>query len=462
MFTDYTVTSGMRIYNSDGSFETIIQDEFTYTLEAPTYEFGDEFEFDERPYDEAVFTAYNDFEMADYVDNAEGLGLQVVQGLFKAIPNFQTTMWIFKFNLEMPTEYFDEGAYLFQWATYQDTDMLMEEVTVSCGITIDDPYSAEMWEYDSTFDASLETDLPANETNAAAWVNEKSYGMSPEIDDMYLLPSLNGKSRQACNVRVEIPPTEAADFFNRDYTLTIGGRLYVNKASSNYDELPEQTYTFNVPSADFVFEPYEEIIMDTQIVAEEEFGVDGFDYLGVDTDVRQYFYTGFETNPYEDTVNDFLGFQFELEGAHELFKTGEVVYQWATYVKADDYSSDPVTVGCATTVGDPYTAEVQTFKGTNSMSADGPKVANRTMAQQNSEEQAPLKDSFGITQELEWYTLYDVSDTASKQPCRARIEYDGKLNDTNPIFGEYNVTFGARIYANASDTAPAALPDHSF
>lgn len=286
--------------------------------------------------------------------------------------------------------------------------------------------------------------------------------MSPEIGDMYLLPSLNGKSRQACNVRVEIPPTEAAGFFNRYYTLTVGGRLYDSKISTTYHELPAQTFEFFIPEADFTFEPFEEIIMDTQIVAEEEFGVEGLDYLGVDTEVHQYFYAGFETNPYEDSVNDFLGFQFELEGGNEIFKTGGVVYQWATYVKSDDYSSDPVTIGCATTVGDPYTAEVQTFQGTSSMSADGSKVANRTIDQQNVEEKAQIKDSFGTTQELEWYTKYEIDDSTAVQPCRAVIEYDGKLNDTNPIFGTYNVTLGSRIYANATDTAPAALPDQSF
>jgi hypothetical protein len=286
--------------------------------------------------------------------------------------------------------------------------------------------------------------------------------MSPEIEDMYLIPSMNGKSRQSCNVRVEIPPAEASEFFDRDYTLTVGGRLYESKASTTYYELPEQVFEFNVPAADFTFEPYEEIIMDTQIVAEEEFGVDGLDYLGVDTDVKQKFYAGFETNPYEDSVNDFLGFQFELEGGNEIFKTGGVIYQWATYVKSDDFSSDPMTIGCATTVGDPYTAEVQTFQGTSSMSADGSKVANRTIDQQNVEEKAGIKDSFGTTQELQWYTNYNVTDTTAVQPCRAVIEYDGKLNDTNPIFGTYNVTLGSRFYANVSDTAPSALPDQSF
>ena len=66
MFTEYSVTTGMRIYDTEtNTFETIIGEKsFTYTLEEPTYEFGDEFEFDERPYDEAIFVTYNDFQMS--------------------------------------------------------------------------------------------------------------------------------------------------------------------------------------------------------------------------------------------------------------------------------------------------------------------------------------------------------------------------------------------------------------
>lgn len=62
---------------------------------------------------------------------------------------------------------------------------------------------------------------------------------------------------------------------------------------------------------------------------------------------------------------------------------------------------------------------------------------------------------------MAWYDKYTEGDF-TYLPCRAVYEYDGKLNDTNPIFGTYNVTFGTRIYANASDTNPKALPDQTF
>jgi hypothetical protein len=96
------------------------------------------------------------------------------------------------------------------------------------------------------------------------------------------------------------------------------------------------------------------------------------------------------------------------------------------------------------------------------MSADGANVINRTLEQQNVEEKAQIKDSFGTTKELEWYTNYSISDTRAVQPCRAVIEYDGKLDSTNAIFGVYNVILGFRLYASSTDTAPAALPDQSF
>jgi len=47
-------------------------------------------------------------------------------------------------------------------------------------------------------------------------------------------------------------------------------------------------------------------------------------------------------------------------------------------------------------------------------------------------------------------------------PCKASIEYDGKLDDTNAIFGIYDVKMGARIYASDTDTAPLSLPEQEF
>ena len=228
--------------------------------------------------------------------------------------------------------------------------------------------------------------------------------------------------------------------------------------------MPPQQYEFFIKAADFTFEPVEEISKDVQLVFEKEFGVEGKDYLGVDTKVNQRFAAGFEVAPNVETINDFLGFQFELEADATLFERGMIFAPWITYIKADDYTSDPVSVSCVTKIGDPYTAEVQTFKGTSSMSATSSKVAGRTFDKQNTEEKAALKDSFGVVQDLAGYSVYATDDDADRmiQPCTAAIEHDGKFDDTSDVFGTYNITLGMRIYANESDTAPRSLPDQTF
>lgn len=88
-------------------------------------------------------------------------------------------MWMFKFALEMPTKYFyDEetgellGAYVFNYATYQDTAQELDPVTVACGITLNDPDSQEVFEYDQTFSAAADLDKPAPEGNDGSKVNE--------------------------------------------------------------------------------------------------------------------------------------------------------------------------------------------------------------------------------------------------------------------------------------------------
>ena len=119
MFTTYSATGGMRVYDSDAvTFETILETSFEYELTLPDYQFGDAYEVDVRPTDEENFSEYNVFDIADYVDGAEGQGFQIVQGIFKVIPMFKTTMWMFKFGLDMPAEYFDTNNYLYQYATY--------------------------------------------------------------------------------------------------------------------------------------------------------------------------------------------------------------------------------------------------------------------------------------------------------------------------------------------------------
>lgn len=161
-FGEYTVIAGYRIYDADmTTFEDIVNEKtFTFELVEPSYEFGDAFEFDEGVSEDSVFKESSLLDLADFVapfwaEDISGKGFQKVAGAFKVVPNFDTTLWMFKFTLEMPNEYFNEENYLFQWASFQDTAESMDMVTVSCGLKMGDYENVDIIEYDNTFDSTV-------------------------------------------------------------------------------------------------------------------------------------------------------------------------------------------------------------------------------------------------------------------------------------------------------------------
>ena len=114
---------GSRVYESDDAtdFVTLTEETFDYELKKPEYNFGDDFEFDEAPFKDELFSEYRDFSMSDFEANAEGTGFQLFSGGFTVIPNFDTALWEFKFDLDMPGQYFNENNVLYNYATFQDS-----------------------------------------------------------------------------------------------------------------------------------------------------------------------------------------------------------------------------------------------------------------------------------------------------------------------------------------------------
>lgn len=131
-------------------------------------------------------------------------------------------------------------------------------------------------------------------------------------------------------------------------------------------------------------------------MVEESFEYDALSNLNVDGEAYQYLDAGFETNPTNDDQNDWLYFQFDLEAPEAALQDGKIVYQYITYSKEDDYSSDPITIGCATKLGSYSDSRVDTFQGTNSMSSDSTVIVGQTWQNQNNQETAKVKDSFGL------------------------------------------------------------------
>ena len=174
--------------------------------------------------------------------------------------------------------------------------------------------------------------------------------------------------RQPCVAQSEVPPDEATYLFDRDYTVTVGGRVYDSEDSTSYKELPPNTYQYYIPAANFSAEALDDNVKDLQIVSADSFEFDASTMNSTGT-ARQTVAAGFEVNPYDDTANDMLGFLFELDAPNDALKEGKIVYQYVTYKKADNITIAPISIGCKTKVGDPYVSEVKTFNGTNSLAS---------------------------------------------------------------------------------------------
>lgn len=229
--------------------------------------------------------------------------------------------------------------------------------------------------------------------------------------------------KQPCVAQSEVPPDEATYLFDREYTVTVGGRVYDSEDSTVYKELPPNTYIYYIPAANFTLESLDDSVKDRQIVSADtfEFAATSLNSTGT---AKQSVIAGFEVNPYDENANDMLGFLFELDAPEDALKEGKIVYQYVTYKKADNITIPPISIGCKTKVGDPYVSEVKTFNGTNSLSSESSFVKNRTWSQQNSEDKAKKKDSYGLSQESVFYKKESSDVTGnSLQPCLAQIEF---------------------------------------
>lgn len=165
--------------------------------------------------------------------------------------------------------------------------------------------------------------------------------------------------KAGCIAEAEIPPEEAEALFDKTYTVSVGGRVYDGKNDANYAELPPQDYEFFIPLLEPVQAELEKDIRDVQISAYDEFSFDSEDIFDDDTitgKVKQRIYTGFSQNPFDETSNTNLEMFFEVDGPETAFVNGARVYQYMTFVKSDDYESDPKTVACVTKIGNSFDA----------------------------------------------------------------------------------------------------------
>ena len=200
IFATYGGFYGARNYDTDKSFETVHDGTLSVTFTKPTYEFGEEFEFNEAPQKLENFKSDVVVDLAVLDQKRAGVkGFAKMQGDFNIVPNFDQLFWQFTFSLEMPTDMFKPGNWVFFEASYlADGADPTDTVFLTCGVEVGNPLSAEVKEYDDTY--TFGDPASSTPTDYDGWTknfNLKNYN---------LVETINGKSRQNCAAMVPLDP----------------------------------------------------------------------------------------------------------------------------------------------------------------------------------------------------------------------------------------------------------------
>ena len=157
---------------------------------------------------------------------------------------------------------------------------------------------------------------------------------------------------------------------SKEYDIEIGVMLYDDVTQDATHKFSSSALKYKMPAAtDVALEALDPIVRDVQILISDSSTVDttpetSFNVPGT---MKQNFYAGFMTNPFDENVSDLIGFYFEADAPKQAVKLGSSFYQYVTYWKTNDTAAKKTTVGCYSKVGDAFITEIETFIGYNEL-----------------------------------------------------------------------------------------------
>lgn len=158
---------------------------------------------------------------------------------------------------------------------------------------------------------------------------------------------------------------------------------------------------------------------------------------------------GYQTIPHVPAASDKLGIAFDLDIPAAAVEMGSSVYQWVTYKKQGDANAVPTTVGCYSVRGDPFVSQVLTYQTNKPLTDTATDVAKKTVLRQAAAYAAKKKASFGLTQDISWYSEEESFKDATAnvlQPCLATFDLGKKIEAGDDFLGTYEYESGFRIY----------------
>jgi len=173
---------------------------------------------------------------------------------------------------------------------------------------------------------------------------------------------------------------------------------------------------------------------------------------------------------YEKEVEpDYWWWYIATDMADAILSDGEIFYQYATMIdQSSEYTEDPYTIGCAITKGTADTYTIQAFTHTTDPDTTGnlaydadPSVVGQTWENQDSTEAELLSDtdwSAGTTHVGDNLAPESTDSLNSNFACYFAREYAKIGRNPNDFNKDFQVTIGARIYADSSATTFDYIP----
>lgn len=188
---------------------------------------------------------------------------------------------------------------------------------------------------------------------------------------------------------------------------------------------------------------------------------------GNDVEIKQKVYIGYEVVQDVETPN-YMGFLFELDAPKSAIPERSIVLQYVTFRNVESYNSEWMTVVCMTQTSVRGKEMVQNFASWDGFftGLDANDVAYMWDAQHPEmfKEQDPRDGTPFFRTRLndeEAYKLRASDGTPGNQlqPCMAQVELPKQMEEDSDVFGDYQMRYGARIYAVPSKTDFIQVPE---
>lgn len=334
-----------------------------------------------------------------------------------------------------------------------------DDAKIICRTKVGDKYKHSVTQYDKDTDLAAEATL-FNSTAEITYDMGAFFETSQEADN-YITDDDGTMARAVCTIDMiinERNSEDLANIFDSVYEATYGVKLFSNDTTLDPIDTTEQTFKLYLPNPEYD-NSFDDVLEEE--IANQFFDIDVTTIAGDNTFAFQEFQIKFDTEK-EQAKSDKLRVKFILDAPAAVTAAGTTVVQWAQFRLTADLNGDYQGIQCKTVVGTSTESEVESFLGQTSLK-DNDVMSTAPTAIATADKQTSTDSSAYVASTLATdfnNTDSDIPDN-KKMVCTAELDMP-KTDRDHSIFGQWNVTMGARVYDSDTATTFTSLNEQEF